>query len=41
MARTPKPWYWKARKGWYVTIGGQTASTRGGTRPQLPLDFTS
>ena len=23
MARTPKPWFWKARKGWYVTIDGQ------------------
>lgn len=23
MARTPKPWYWEARKGWYVTIGGE------------------
>lgn len=23
MARTPKPWYWKARKGYYVTIAGQ------------------
>jgi integrase len=22
MARTPDPWYWKARKGWYVTVGG-------------------
>ena len=23
MARTPKPWFWKARNGWYVTIDGQ------------------
>jgi integrase len=23
MARTPKPWYWKDRKSWFVTIGGQ------------------
>lgn len=23
MGRTPKPWYWEARNGWYVTIGGQ------------------
>lgn len=23
MARTPKPWYWKARKSWYVTINGE------------------
>jgi len=23
MARDPKPWYWKARKGWYVTINGK------------------
>jgi len=22
MARTPKPWFWKARNGWYVTIDG-------------------
>ena len=22
MPRSPKPWYWKARKGWYVTIDG-------------------
>lgn len=22
MARTPKPWFWKARRGWYVTIDG-------------------
>lgn len=22
MARRPKPWYWKARKSWYVTING-------------------
>lgn len=22
MARTPKPWFWKARGGWYVTIAG-------------------
>ena len=22
MARTPKPWFSKARNGWYVTIGG-------------------
>ena len=22
MARRPKPWFWKARDGWYVTIGG-------------------
>lgn len=22
MARTPKPWLWKARGGWYVTIAG-------------------
>lgn len=21
MPRPPKPWYWKARKGWYVYIG--------------------
>lgn len=23
MARRPKPWYWKERKSWYVTINGQ------------------
>ena len=23
MARPPKPWYWKARKSWYVTINGE------------------
>ena len=23
MARRPKPWFWKARDGWYVTIGGE------------------
>lgn len=23
MARNPKPWYWKARKCWFVTIDGQ------------------
>ena len=23
MARRPKPWFWKARDGWYVTIGGK------------------
>lgn len=23
MARTPKPWYWKSRKSWYVTINGE------------------
>ncbi|MFV1967589.1 MAG: phage integrase SAM-like domain-containing protein, partial [Pirellulaceae bacterium] len=23
MARTPKPWFWKARKQWCVTIDGQ------------------
>ena len=22
MARPPKPWFWKARSGWYVTIDG-------------------
>lgn len=22
MARQPKPWYWKARRSWYVTING-------------------
>lgn len=22
MARPPKPWFWKARQGWYVTIDG-------------------
>ncbi len=22
MARRPKPWFWKARDGWYVTVGG-------------------
>lgn len=22
MARPPKPWYWKARKAWFVTIDG-------------------
>lgn len=22
MARTPKPWFWKSRKAWYVTIDG-------------------
>lgn len=22
MARTPKPWFWKARRGWYATING-------------------
>lgn len=22
MARRPKPWFWKARQGWYVTIDG-------------------
>jgi len=22
MARTPKPWFWKARNGWFVTIDG-------------------
>lgn len=22
MARTPKPWFWKARDGWYVTLDG-------------------
>lgn len=22
MARSPKPWYWKARKAWFVTIAG-------------------
>lgn len=21
--RTPKPWYWKARKAWYVEVGGK------------------
>jgi len=23
MPRRPKPWFWKARDGWYVTIGGK------------------
>ncbi len=23
MARPPKPWYWKTRKGWYAYIGGK------------------
>jgi integrase len=23
MARSPKPWFWKARRAWFVTIGGQ------------------
>lgn len=23
MARRPKPWFWKARGAWYVTIGGE------------------
>lgn len=23
MARRPRPWFWKARDAWYVTIGGQ------------------
>ena len=23
MARTPKPWYWKNRKSWFVTIDGE------------------
>lgn len=23
MAREPQPWYWQARKAWYVTIAGQ------------------
>ena len=23
MARRPKPWFWKARDAWYVTIGGE------------------
>jgi integrase len=23
MARSPKPWYWKARRSWFVTISGQ------------------
>jgi integrase len=23
MARPPRPWYWKERDGWYVTLGGQ------------------
>jgi integrase len=23
MARTPKPWYWKARRSWFVTIAGK------------------
>ena len=22
MARPPKPWFWKKRQGWYVTIDG-------------------
>ena len=22
MARSPKPWFWKARNGWFVTIDG-------------------
>jgi len=22
MARSPKPWYWKARKAWFVTLAG-------------------
>ena len=22
MARTPKPWFWKARRAWFVTIDG-------------------
>lgn len=26
MARRPKPWYWKARDGWYVTINGERHS---------------
>jgi integrase len=26
MGRRPKPWYWKARGGWYVTINGQRHS---------------
>jgi integrase len=23
MARSPQPWYWKARDAWYVTVGGE------------------
>lgn len=23
MARRPRPWFWKARQGWYVTINGE------------------
>src|SRR5690348_13824620 len=23
MGRNPSPWYWRARKGWYVTIDGR------------------
>ena len=26
MARTPKPWYWKERRSWYVTIRGERQS---------------
>ena len=26
MARRPKPWFWKARGAWYVTIAGERHS---------------
>lgn len=43
MARTPKPWYWSERAGWYVTIGGKRRKLAEGpkakTKPAADREF--
>ncbi|QDV43957.1 site-specific tyrosine recombinase XerC [Stieleria neptunia] len=38
MARRPKPWYWKSRKAWYVTIDG-TRHKIGSTKTEADKNF--
>lgn len=38
MARTPKPWHWKARKGWYVILDGKKIRL-GNTKKEATEEF--
>ena len=38
MGRTPKPWYWEARQGWYATVGGKRQLLARGKRAKAEAE---